>query len=340
MVSLSVLLLIGFRMQIEKLRSEVDKFGLDNLLVIETVTPTDISAGIPADRFRSLRKWGNLFTVRKMLTSAKSNNGQNAQVVTYTDNDIRGLLPYLKKKHDVFVLTTRYPEGLVIDYDIEGQTFSCVALKPEQHLTQLVQEDTLFLPASYIPKISTRGFSMIYYLEREDHSPTIPKLTEAIHLVIKADGNGKVDIQSADIIKQKLNKLEKQQTSMRIWLATIMGGAIALIYGVLSILEFRQSMYVSALLKSFGVSRIMLGIRSIFENLLIVNAVTIGIIYLLSRYHDTIFKALRVSSTTDLHTLYWGQETLWIIAAANIGVLISAIPVFLALRKQVGNILE
>lgn len=327
-------------MQIEKLRSEVDKFGLDNLLVIETVTPRDIAEGIPADRFRSLRKWGNLFTVRKMLTSAKSSNGQNAQVVAYTDADIRGLLPYLKKKQEAFVITNKHPEGLVLDYDIEGETFSCIALNPEEKLNQLIQEDTLFLPVSYIQDINNRGFSMIYYLERQDHSPSIQKLTEAIHLVIKADGNGKVDIKSAEMIKKKLLKLEKQQTSMRLWLAAILGGAIALIYGVLSILEFRQSMYVSALLKSFGVPRLMLGIRSIFENVLIVNVVTIGLIYLLSRNHNTIFQALQVKAIDDVNTLYWGQETMWTIAAANIGVIISSIPVFLALRKQVGNILE
>jgi len=85
-------------------------------------------------------------------------------------------------------------------------------------------------------------------------------------------------------------------------------------------------MYVSALLKSFGVPKLMLGIRSIVENLIIVNIVTIGVIYLLSQYHDTIFKALRVSGKSDLNTLYWGHETLWIIGAANIGVIISSIP--------------
>lgn len=327
-------------MQIDKLRSEVDKFGLDNLLVIETVTSQDVSKGIPTDRFRSLRRWGNLFTVRKMLTSARSSNGESAQVVTYSDDDYKGLLPYLKKKHNVFLLTTKHPEGLVFDYDIEGKTFTCVALHPEHKITQLIQGDTLFLPASYLPDIQNRGFSMIYYLEREDHSPSIDNLTEAIHSVIKSDGNGKVDIQSAAPIKKKLDNLEQQQTSMRVWLAAIMGGAIALIYGVLSILEFRQSMYISALLKSFGVPKIMLGIRSIIENLIIVNLVTVGLIYVLSKYHSIIFSALKVSGKADINSLYWGQETFWIIAAANIGVIISSIPVFHALNKQVGNILE
>lgn len=327
-------------MQIDKLRSEVDKFGLDNLLVIETLTPQDIAEGVPTDRFRSIKNWGNLFTAKRMITYARSSNGKNANVVAYSDEDYRGLLPYLKYGHEVFVLTQSHPQGLVIDYDVDDLNFSCVALEPEEKITQLIQGDTLFIPISYIPKIAERGFSMIYYLERNADSPEIAALTDAIQLVIRADGNGKVDIKSAEAIKQRLNKLEDNQRAMRIWLAAILGGAIALIYGVLSVLEFRQSMYVSALLKSFGVSKLMLGVRSILENILIVNVVTVGIIYLLSINHNTIFQALRVKGTSDITSLYWGQETFWILAAANIGVLISSIPVFWALRKEVGSILE
>ena len=340
MVSLSVLLLIGFRMQIERLRTEVEKFGLDNLLIAETVTPMDIADGIPADRFRSIDKWGKLFTARRMIASAKCSNGRNATVVAYTDNDIRGLFPYLKNGHDVFLLTYIDKPGLVVDCDIQGVNFTGITLKPEENISQLVQNDTLFVPLSYIPEIEKRGYAMIYYLERDHDAPEIETLTTAIHRVIKADGNGKVEIKSAAKIKKKLNKLENQQSSMRIWLAAILGGALALIYGVLSILEFRQSMYVSALLKSFGVSRIMLGIRSVFENVIIVNCVTFAVIFMLSKYHEVIFKSLKIKSSTDINALYWGEESLWTIAAANLGVLISSIPVFWALRKQVGDILE
>jgi len=340
MVSLSVLLLVGFRMQIERLRTEVEKFGLDNLLIVETVTPMDIANGVPADRFRSIHKWGDLFTGRRMIASARLSNGKNATIVAYTDNDIRGLLPYLKHGHEVFLLTNDDQEGLVIDCDILDLSFSGITLRPKENISQLIQNDTVFVPLSYIPEIEKRGYAMIYYLERNKNAPDIPVLTGAIQQVIKADGNGKVEIKSAAKIKKKLDKLEGQQSSMRLWLAAILGGAIALIYGVLSILEFRQSMYVSALLKSFGVSRVMLGIRSVIENMIIVNCVTFTMIYLLSKYHDVIFSSLKIKSSADISALYWGEETLWTIAAANVGVLISSIPVFWALRKQVGSILE
>lgn len=327
-------------MQIEKLRSEVDSFGLDNILVIETLTPQDIASGISSDRFRSLERHGQLFTARKMLASAISSHGKNAGVIGYTDSDMRGLIPYLKYGHSIFVLTNSSPQGVVLDYKIEGKSYTAVCLKPDEKLSQFIQGDTLFLPMHQLHEIQKRGYSLVYYLQRAKDAPEVTDLTQAILNVSLADQNGKIDIKNADMIKKKLEKLESQQRSMRIWLGLILGGALALIYGVLSVLEFRQSMYISALLQSFGVSRFLLGLRSVFENLIIVNAVTLGVIYLLARNHDTVFAALRVKSFSDVNALYWGQETMWIIIAANVGVVISSLPVFWALRKQVGNILE
>lgn len=340
MVCLSVLLLVGFRMQIERLRAEVSSFGLDNLLVVETITSQDIAAGISSDRFRSLQRHGQLFTARKMLASALGSNGKNAAVVGYSDEDIRGLLPYLKYGHDIFVLSSEMPQGVAVDYTISDYSFTAVALQPEIKLNQLIQGDTLFIPMNRMEELENRGYSLIYYLQRDPDSPEIADITEAINRVARADGNAKIDIKSADLIKKRLEKLEEQQNSMKFWLALVLGGALSLIYGVLSILEFRQSMYIAALLKSFGVSSILLGLRSIIENILIVNTVTLGVIYALAQNHDTIFKALRMKTGVDINTLYWGPETMWTVIAANIGVLISSIPVFLALRKQVGNILE
>lgn len=340
MVSLSILLLVGFRMQIEKIRTQVRAFGLDNLLIVENITPQDVENGSSSDRFRSIGKWGNLFTARVLLASAIGSNGRNASVVAYDDADLVGLLPYLRYGHEVFVLSKDMPPGLLVDYELRQRNLRGIVLHPEDRVAQVLQGDTLFVPVHSVDDIVKSGYSMIYYLERDKNAPEIAALSEAVREVVRADGTGKVDIKNAEMLRERLNKMEEQQTVMRFWLAIILGGALALIYGVLSILEFRQGMYVSALLRSFGVSSIMLVLRTIFENVIIVNAVTVGVIWLLSFNHDRIFSALKVSAGSNISELYWGSETMWIIIAANIGIFVSCIPVFLALRKPVGSILE
>jgi len=84
----------------------------------------------------------------------------------------------------------------------------------------------------------------------------------------------------------------------------------------------------------------MLGVRTVVENLLIVNVISVGVIYSLSRYHNNIFAYLNVKAQDSVTELYWSHETYWIIYAANVGVIISSLPVFWALRKPVGQVLE
>ncbi len=340
MVALAVLLLVGFQMQIEKLRSQIESFGLDNLLLVETISPRD-EAVAPDHRFGALRQWGDLITVKKLLVNAQAGNGSRASVVSYDDQDLRGLGEYLHYGHETFLITGRQKQGLVVDYEIDGKYFRGVTLRPDPAMSQLMQGDTLFIPADLGEEYEERGYSMIYYLQRGQDAPSIKKISASINSVVRRDGFGRIDLRSAERLREKLNKLQNQQATMRFWMAALLGAALALIYGTLSVLEFRQSMYVSALLRSFGAPRLLLALRTIGENLIIVNVVAMGVIWILSEKHSLIFKSLRLSSTNDnLHSLYWGTETFWILAFANAGVVLSSLPVLFAMRKPVGKVLN
>ncbi len=342
MVFLSVIFLVAMRVQVERLRAEVSKFGLDNMLVVEMVSPDQLTNQPPEGRFRKLNEWGRLLTVKKILRSAKSGNGERYNVVSYNDYDMSGLVQYLRYGYEIFILSNRLPAGLLVDLEFNGEQVRGVVLKPDEVTSQLLQGDTLFIPSAQVSDIEALGYSQVYYLQRNPDAPSIEKLSKAVRQVVRRDGWGKVDIRSASAIKAKLNKLEKQQGAMRFGMAFALGGALALIYGTLSVLEFRQSMYVSALMRSFGVSRVFLGIRSLLENVIIVNAVALALIYFLSQSYGGLFKVLRIklSADADIASYFWGEETMWVLLAANVGVLISSIPVFWAMRKEVGDVLD
>ena len=340
MVALAILLLVAFQMQIEKLRVQVESFGLDNLLLIETISPTD-QAVAPDQRFGSIRQWGDVITVKKLLVTAQGADNQRAPVVTYSDEDLLGLRDYLRYGHEIFLLSTSLKQGVVVDFEIEGEFYRAVALTPDGAMAQVMQGNTLFLPESLGAKFENRGYSMIYYLQRGKTAPTITDITSAINNVVTRDGFGRIDLRSAEHLRQKLKKLQNQQSTLRLSMAAILGAALALIYGTLSVLEFRQSMYVSALLRSFGAPRSLLILRTLGENLLIVNSVALGVIYLLSQKHLLIFRSLRLGTLEDnIEELYWGPETFWILIFANAGVILSSIPVLLAMRKPVGKVLN
>jgi hypothetical protein len=70
--------------------------------------------------------------------------------------------------------------------------------------------------------------------------------------------------------------------------------------------------------------------------------VAIALVYGLSQSYEALFKVLRIklSEGSDAASYFWSQETLWVMMAANAGVLISTIPVFWAMRKEVGDVLD
>ena len=340
MVGLAVVLLVGFRMQVESVRQQVEAFGLQNIIIQETMSAEDVAAGVTTDRFRDLSRFGELFTGRVVSATAQGDSGRRARIVTYTDADIPGLLPYLRYGYEIFVVSAELPPGLVSDYQLRETSFKAVALPPEERFDLVFNDDVLFIPSSRAAALERNGFAMLYFFERAATAPPVGEISAAVMRVAQSDKRGQIELRNAENLLEQLEAMQAQQNRLRFWLGLILGSALALVYGVLSVLEFRQSLYVSALLRSFGVSSVFLGLRTIFENALIVNAITFLVIYMLSAQHETLFGALRVETTDDLSALYWGTETLWIFIAANVGILISSLPVFWALRRPIGEILE
>ncbi|MCC5788881.1 MAG: hypothetical protein JJT75_04550 [Opitutales bacterium] len=340
MVGLATVLLVGFRMQVENVREQIESFGLRNIIIEERMGPEVVERGAPTDRFRDLQQWGDLLSGRVLSHVARSDQGRRARIVSYTDADIPGLLSYLQFGHPVFVLSSDLPEGLVVDYQTGDMSITAVALRMEERHGLVFSEDVLFVPSHRARALERRGFSMVYFFERAPNAPPLDKLSASLRVLAQAEEARQVEVRSSDHLLERLREMEEQQNLLRLWLGGILGGALALIYGVLSILEFRQSLYVSALLRSFGVSSFFLGIRTIFENAFIANGVALVVISLLQWQHENLFAALRVDTAADLQELYWGTETMWIFVAVNVGILLSSLPVFVALRRPVGEILE
>jgi len=342
MVSISVILLAAFDIQVKKVRTQLESFGLDNLLVIEIVAPIDPAAKASEDRFLRLEQFGDLLTLKKLNQNGKGPDGRLISLITYQDRDIPTLEPYLKYNHEAFFFSTKYQDGLLVDCKIGNKLVRCICLKPAENISRLIKNDTLIVPSKQFKEYESKGYQILYYLKRSADAPAMQNIISSINNTIRSDNNrGQVQIESALKFKAKLENLESQQEVMRFTMAGLLGGSIALIYGTLSVLEFRQSMYIAALLRSFGTSRLLLGIRTVLENLLIANFSAIAVIYTVSLQHEHIFKALKLQTgDIDKTALYWNEEVLWIFIFINIGVVMSSLPVFLAMKKPVGKILS
>lgn len=341
MVGISIIMLVALAMQINKVREQIKLIGIDSLKIVEFIDKNDIVFGESEARFESIGKWGELLMLKQLNIAGSTSERDRVDVVSYGIRSILPLENYLSSGHKEFLLTNKYPEGLILDVDVGGEWVPAVCLKPVGEHKRLLQRATLFVPSDQYLSIEMKGYRQVYFFRRNADSPSVEEIEESVKLIDSVDNRGRVDIQSAAFFKKQLDNMESQQKVMRFTMAGLLGGALALIYGTLSVLEFSQQRYVSALMRSFGVPRFFLAMRTILESLFIVNSVSIGVVYLIKNLHNHIFKALRLqNSQLDLDKLYFSEEIFWILVCVNLGVLISSVPTIRAMGKPVGKILN
>jgi hypothetical protein len=198
------------------------------------------------------------------------------------------------------------------------------------------------VPQGWLPEIERLGNVETTLFLRNPDAPPMPVIVDAVQ-TLYATENRTVQIQSPLHFIQSWEALKKIQRRYRIGLASVLGLALALIYGVISVMEFRQNIFLSALLRSFGVSSFWLWSRQWLENTGLANAAAataIGLLYLLQ---DHLFNAMRLTDGAVPFLAFkaiLGTEMLMILAWVNLGALISSIPVAIGLQKPIGKILN
>jgi hypothetical protein len=171
----------------------------------------------------------------------------------------------------------------------------------------------------------------------------VATIVSAINALYVTDRRTPAQVQSSLALIREWEQLKERQVQWRNILAGILGLSLSLVYGAIAILEFRQNLYVSALLRSFGAPPRYLYLRHLLENALLANLAGLCAIAALAFLHGTIFGTLGFSKVVlDLHAAnpYLGPEMLVILCWINIGAFLSSLPVAFGLRQPVGAILN
>jgi hypothetical protein len=139
---------------------------------------------------------------------------------------------------------------------------------------------------------------------------------------------------------KELETLQARQGQWRAGLAAMLGLALALVYGAIAVLEFRQNLFITALLRSLGTPGSFLFFRQWAENAVLANGAAALAIVVLATFHQSVFGLLGFSKAVLAITPYWSAEILAIFVWVNIGAFLSSLPVAFGLRRQVGQILN
>ena len=337
MASLTMVLLVVLQLQISALEKQRKAFGLNRLVLTEFIEPGRVHDPSLDHQFKDIAHWGELLTLKQYPVKANI-SGQQITVISY-NADAPSTLTQHSQFSQFLLMTTALPVNILVDVTVENREVKAITVPVEERFSSIADHGILFIPDAVFPKLGSRGFTLWNLLE----TPLIDEVTAALRARLALDRNHRVKLRSSANLRDQIDALQTKQRSWRFIMAGFMGAALALIYGVLATLEYRQNAYVSALMRSFGVSSSLLSLRTFLENSTIAIGAASGSLFLLSTFHQQIFTRFGMGADltkSELQDIYFGPEAFWLLLFVLVGVLLSCIPVAIALKKPVGQILE
>lgn len=343
-VGLATLLLVAFSLLENSLKRQLESFGLSSVLINETYASGSSNPMTRNDRFHHMQDWGQWLTLHQLFSSAKLNDGGTVSVYTYGKDSLDALAPILSPEHPFVLLSYRKKEFITLDFEIDGYYFRGITRKPLPFLGPVFSGQALLVPEGSLPAQESVGHIITTLLRAHPEGPGLPSIedrVEAMQEVARLD-DSHLSIRSSLDLHKKLKDLQSNQMRWRLIMAGVVGTVLALIFGTISLLEFRQNLFIGALLRSFGTPRRTLFLRTLLENIFVANLFAIASMSLVAALHGTLFKVFSLPAEVVRFnaSAYLSLETALIFLYVNIGACLSTLPVYFALKKPVGEILS
>jgi len=346
LVLVATAILVVFNLLERSLRERLERFGLNTVLIRESVTPDSkelITSGQGPDRLAPLSESGRKLRLRQLFVRGQTEWQNSVIVFTYPGDALWLLSDYLSLETPSIYFSDSLPEDALVKVTVNRQSMVAQVRRPEGWLRPMVTDDILIVPQGTLLDEERLGFIETTVFQRNPDAMPVAKIVSAVNALYVTDRRTPAQVQSSLGLIREWEQLKERQAQWRNILAGILGLSLSLVYGAIAILEFRQNLYVSALLRSFGAPPRYLYFRHLLENALLANLAGLCAIAALAFLHGIIFGTLGFSKVVlDLRAgnPYLSPETLVILCWVNIGAFLSSLPVAFGLRQPVGSILN
>jgi hypothetical protein len=340
----AAMILVTFDLLERSIRERLERFGLNTVVVRETITSDSRELtvfGQAADHLAALSTQGERMRLRQLFVRGSTEWQSSLVVFTYPPQAFADLAPFMSRETPLICFSENLPAGAHVRVAVNRQSKMAVIRRPQGWLRPLLSEDTLLAPQGTWAEEERIGYIATTVLQRAAEALPVSQLVSAVNNLYAMERRAPPQVQSALPLINELETLRQRQTQWRNLLAGILGLAVSLVYGSISFLEFRQNLFVSALLRSFGAPSRWLFSRHLAENVFLANMAAVCAIMTVVLLHKTIFGTLGfTSSALDFANPYASAELFSILLWVNAGALLSSIPILVGLRRPVGATLN
>jgi len=347
LVAVATVILVAFQLLERSVRERLERFGLDTLLVRASVisdSPEFFAQGDGPDPLALLAANGRKLRLRQLFVRGQTEwQENNLLVFSYPPEALPMLASMLSPETAVVCLSDTLPKKALMRVQIGRRSLLAGVARPQNWLRALSTDDILLVPQGWLADEEKLGWIETTIFQRSPAAPPLDRIITAVNVLSSLDERSPPQIQSALPLMRELDELQTRQLEWRSLLAAILGLAVALVYGAIAVLEFRQNLYVGALLRSFGAPAATLYFKHWLENILLVNLGALTAVIAVALLHPAIFGTLGLSgeaSGSNSANLYTSAAVVSIFLWINVGALLSSVPVAAGLRQPVGELLN
>lgn len=347
---LGLLLLVidaAFMLSAASIQQKISQMGVRTIILTRAVG--NVEAENEPDRLSDilapLRSEGELLRLRQAGGSAEDEFGRRRTVQVYGRDMLEAIAPLMQDSNGngILVITDELPAGMGTTVRMaDSPTLDAVAATQPRWLGKFGAGGlSVLAPADGFPELLENGFfEIIVFLGSDDADLTA--IEDRINVLLKLEDMGNVQLNSP---KELLTQLDRLETTQKRWQGGfgVFGGiAVALVFGSIAILEYRQNRFIIALLKSFGAPSVLLAARYFVEAALLVTIAALLAYAAAIAIHEPVFQSIGIEpSLLDRAAVdpYEPARSWLQLRWLGLGAVLSVVPIAFAIRTPVGRTL-
>lgn len=347
LAALLLLIQAGFRLGERSLEARLRRLGAQTLVVTEAVTGDPGRRPALGALLAPLGERADLVALRQIPWVARDALGGEALVLVYGPESLPTLAPLLGPATDraVHLFSPRLPPDLPLSVEIAGAEFPALTLAAPRWLRRVVADRAAVLvPADLAADWLGAGYFETALVVMRDESPAaLRRLAGALRALLALEARPTAQLQSPEALLDELDDLRAVQARAEVGAGLASGLLVALLFGSIAVLEYRQNRYIVALIRSFGAPAVLLLLRYAGEALLIAGAAVLLARTGLALAHVPLFAAAGFERGLLDRAVFdpYAWATVWPAARwLLLGGALSVVPIAAALRQPVGRILQ
>lgn len=334
MTLVATIILMSFYYAEVVLEQRLSRTGVHEIVVRETYQTVDKALPF-IEHLRHLNGW-TVHTVHALRGSVQTELGHRPKLYSWGVPNTLGSFPEVP-----LLYAERLKAGTRVRIWLNGEEMLVEAGAWESWMSRLGGRSLLIVPTGFGAESAVPFYEVTSVVMSQSDADVL-YLSERLHEMMGIEDRNRVRIFDAADLLRELEALRANQVYWRWGILLGLGGTITLVIGVISLMEYKQWEYLSALLRSLGASKFLIYWRYLFDSTFAVAFAAGTAFACVLLFENQIFPIFGVNdSVLDILDLaaFLNAEGGVLSGFLFCGVILGTLPIAWLLRRPIGEVL-